>query len=108
MSIESDAKFDQQAKDTSLIAVEFASKILHNRQQVTKHIAKPSDKMNTAKSNFAKDEEVFQKRQGEHLEHLLHEVEIEKSVKKCNFDQLKLSIGNVKNKIPVSPELFAA
>jgi hypothetical protein len=80
MSTEFDAKLGQQAKDTSHTADELASITVHNRQQVTKHIAKLSEELNTVKSNFAKDEEVFLKRQGECLEHL-HAIEKEKSVK---------------------------
>jgi hypothetical protein len=103
MSTEFDAELGQQAKDTSRIANELTGKIVQNRQQVTEQIAKLSEEIYTVKNNFAKENEVFQKRQGERLEHLLRAVETEKSVNKRNFDHLKLVINNLKSKIPVSP-----
>jgi 3-deoxy-D-manno-octulosonic-acid transferase len=78
MSTEFDAKLDQQAKVTSHIVDELASKIVQNREQVTEQIAKVSEEMNSVKSNFGKGEEIFQKRQGERLEHVLQVVEEEK------------------------------
>jgi thymidylate synthase len=101
MSTEFDAKLGQQAKDTSLTANELTGKILQNREQVTDQIAKLSEEINTVKNNFANDEEVFQKRQGERLEQLTQAVEKGKSVNKRNFDQLNSAINNLKDKLPV-------
>jgi hypothetical protein len=75
MSTDFDARLGQQAEDTSSIVDELKSKIVYDRQQVTEQINKLSEEINTVKNKFAKDEEVFQKRQGEHLEHLLQAVE---------------------------------
>jgi hypothetical protein len=64
MSTEFDAKLGQQAKDTSRIAGELTGKFVQNRGQVTEQIAKLSEETNTVKSNFARDEEIFQKGKG--------------------------------------------
>jgi hypothetical protein len=103
MGTEFDAKLGQQAKNTSRIADELASKIVQNREQVTEQISKLSEEINTVKSNLTKDEEIFQKGQGERLEHVLQVVEREKSVNKRNFEELKSAISNLKGKTPVSP-----
>jgi hypothetical protein len=103
MSTEFDVKLGQQAKDTSRIADELTGKIVQNREEVKRQITKLSEEMNTVNSNFAKDEEIFQERQGERLEHVLHVVEKEKSVNKRNFDELTSAISNLKGKTPVSP-----
>jgi uncharacterized protein YukE len=78
MSSEFDAGSGQHANDTSHIVDELASTIVYNSEQVIEQVAELSKEMNTAKSNFAKHEEVFQKRKGERLEHVLHAAEKKK------------------------------
>jgi hypothetical protein len=48
---------------------------------VIEQVAKLSEEINTVNSNFAKHEEVFQKRQGERLEHVLYAVKKNKKDK---------------------------
>jgi hypothetical protein len=64
MSTEFDVKLGQQTKDTSRIVDELTDKIVQNKEQVTDQIAKLSEEISTVKSNFANDEEVFQKGKG--------------------------------------------
>jgi hypothetical protein len=78
-------------------------KIVQNREEVTEQISKLSEEINTVKSNFAKNEQIFQERQGERLEHVLQVVEREKSVNKRNFEELKSAISNLKGKTLASP-----
>ncbi|PNF33194.1 hypothetical protein B7P43_G12569 [Cryptotermes secundus] len=103
MSAELDNKICQQAQDTSCIADELTAKIIQNKEQVTEQISELSEEIKAVKSDFAKNEEIFQKRQGERLEQVLQVIEKEKSLNKRNFDELKSAISNSKGKLPVSP-----
>jgi hypothetical protein len=105
MFAELDDELGQQTKDTSCIADELTSNIIENKEQVTEQTAELPEEINAVKGNFDKNEEIFQKGQGERLEQVMHVVERERSVNKPNFDELNSAISNTKGKLPVSPRV---
>ncbi|PNF26756.1 hypothetical protein B7P43_G18372 [Cryptotermes secundus] len=103
MFTELDDELGQQTKDTSRIADELTSNIIQNKEQVTEQTAELPEEINAVKGNFDKNEEIFQKGQGERLEQVLNVAEREISVNKRNFDELKSAISNSKGELPVIP-----